>query len=373
MTRQVEHQLVRTLEAAAGRAPTPEPGLLDQLERRSRRRRQRAQVALAGAAVLAVVAGSAVALGLSQPSGQSATLAPAGPSTERSTEPGPKGVGVPVEPIEKLWPDAVHNIPNRLPGGEKFRPQTMADDHTVLVSIDAGFENAGELWAYDLTDKTARKVTTVRKSKNTTIFASNFTVGEGHVVWWTSGVDEGKPVTEVWGAPLAGGAAYRVGKVNSGSGVQQMAIAISGQKVFWSLRDGGVYQAPLSGGEAKLIDGTQKFGLVQYPWVGSPVPKLESYSGEAPDALDYRTLRNLETGEERTAAARDGSWTCRVQWCVGSMNDSGFVQRRDGTGRREIGGMIGSTEYGIQPTRDRLASIRGLMADRRRVGVEEMP
>jgi hypothetical protein len=356
MTRQVEHELVRTLEAAAGRAPTPAPDLLAQVERRRQRRQQHAQITLAGAAVLAVVAGSAVALDATGPSGGSTTVTAAGPSVEVPTKGGPADLAV--EPIEKLWPDAVHNVPDRLPDGRKFRPQTMVDERTVLVSVDARFENVGELWQYDIQDRTARKVTTVRTPKDATIFASNFTIGDGYVVWWIAHPDMWRNSIELWAAPLAGGEAHLVARVRAKGGVEGL-IAVEGKEVFWSLSGGGVYRAPLSGGAAGMIDGTEEFGLVDWPWIGSPLRSRASWSGSPPDEIAYQTLRNLQTGEERIATERDGQWTCRVRWCVGTTDGGGAVQRRDGTGGREVGSVMTSVSYGNQPARDRFVLVEG--------------
>ncbi|MEQ7127125.1 hypothetical protein ABN034_21630 [Actinopolymorpha sp. B11F2] len=355
MTRRIEHELVTTLESAAGRAPRPEPGLLDQLERRHRRRRQRGQIFLATGAVLAVAGGSAALFGTPGASGGDTTLTPADPPADLpAAGSGKVRREAPTsEPVEKIWPAAVHDVPDRLADGRKFRPQTMVDDRTVLVSVDAGFENVGELWLYDIQDRTARKVTTVRTPKDATIFASNFTVGEGHVVWWIAHPDMGLPSVELWAAPLAGGEAHLVGRVHAKGGVEG-DIAITDGQVMWSHSGGGVYQAPLAaGGEAELIEGTDDFGLVDWPWVGTPVRSRQSWSGSMPDEITYRTLRNLQTGEERIATERDGLWTCRVQWCVGATDDGGAVQRRDGTGHREVGSVMTSVTYGNQPARDR--------------------
>ncbi|GAA2755848.1 hypothetical protein [Actinopolymorpha rutila] len=359
MTRQVENQLVRSLEAAAGRAPAPEPGLLNHLERKGRRRQQRAQVALAGGAALAVIAGSAVALNVREEPGNT-NLAPAGVPAAATKKPDPAPNNPAAKPIEQLWPGAVHSIPNRLPDGRKFRPQTMVDSHTVLISVDAGFEQAGELRLYDLTNRTSRKVTTVPTPKNARIFASDFTVGEGHVAWWTASDDNGQTSIELWAAPLAGGDTYRVAQVYAEDGVQPMSVTIDNGEVYWSLKKGGVYQAPLSGGDAELLKGTEKSALVQWPWVGSPLQKTMLPSGtDVPDEVAYETLRNVKTGEVRTAAKRSGVWTCRVQWCVGYSKEGGAAQRRDGTGRRELDAVRTSLGFGIQPARDRFVLLPG--------------
>ncbi|WP_020579305.1 hypothetical protein [Actinopolymorpha alba] len=347
--RRLENELVTTLERAAGRAPMPEPGFLDQLERRYKRKR-RSRVAAVAAATALVVTGSAVGLGLLGGSGVTSTLAPAG---QPASPPARQAVTGGIEPVEKVWPAAVHTIPNRLPDGRKFQPQTMIDDQTVLVSAQSSFEKAKELWAYDIVAKTARKVTDISTPADAKIFASNFTIGEGHVAWWLGRSSGRKHSIELWAAPLAGGEAHRVATLSKGAGVEK--IQVIDQKVVWSVGGGGVYEAPLSGGDATLIPGTTKFALVAWPWVGSPVTKRESWSGAPPDAIVHRTLRNLKTGEERVATDRDGAWTCAVRWCQGQV-DGTFIQRRDGSQRRHVG--LEMTERG--PAADRF----GLAYDR---------
>ncbi len=35
--------------------------------------------------------------------------------------------------IERVWPQAVHKLPSRLPNGRLFTPELFLDDHTVLA------------------------------------------------------------------------------------------------------------------------------------------------------------------------------------------------------------------------------------------------
>jgi hypothetical protein len=335
MTTPLEDELVRTLEAAAQHAPSPEPHLVYLVENRRRRRQRRTQVTIAAAAVVALIGGLAVAVDALRTSQTSQIVAPVsgpsaiGPALPSRTKPAAKPA-----PVDKVWPDAVHEIPDRLPNGTKFQPQTMVDQHTVLVSVESSFEKTSELWLYDIEAGTARKVTSVPTPGGTSIFASNFTVGEGHVVWWLARKSVGLRAIEVWTAPRAGGAATRVTNLWTSDAVDRLAVGP--QHVVWSMSGGGVYQAPLDGGEATLIAETEEFGIVSWPWIGSPLPSDPGPHEPEPAEVGYRTLRNLETGEERVADAREGWWTCAVTWCVGQRGNSWVAEHRDGTHRWDL-------------------------------------
>jgi hypothetical protein len=333
MTTQLERDLVRTLETAAGRSPIPPADLVAQVDRRHRRRRQRSRAAIAATvAVCALATGSTWGLGVLPHSGSDATLQP---SRDRPAK------AYPTAPVEELWPQAVHDIGNRLPNGKKFVPRTFVDEHTVLVSVQAGFERAGELWVYDISAGTAHKVTTIVSTDDTTIFASGFTIGDGHVAWWTSRENEdGESEDELWTAPLTGGQAHLAVRLSPEHSLNGLALADG--HVYWSVAGGGVYRAPRGGG-TELVDGTDGFAIVAWPWIGSPGPRSSDQGDTVrswpttKDEVTYQRLRNLETGEERDATDRDGQWVCLTTWCLGIDDDMRSIgQRRDGTGRHTL-------------------------------------
>ncbi len=345
MTAPLERDLVQTLEAAASSAPVPPVDLLQQVDRRRRHRQQRSKVVLVATAATCVLAGTAWGFGVL-------------PSTDQHTviEPSRRAPGTPLSaaPVEKLWPQAVHRIGNRLPDGRKFLPRTFVDERTLLVSVQASFEKAGELRLYDLDAGTTRKVTDIRTPDDATIFPSDFTLGDGHVAWWISREGEnGKSSVELWAVPLAGATAHRVTSLATSDSVEALAVA-AGQ-VHWSLEHGGVYQAPLSGGDAALIDGTKDYAIVSWPWIGSPVPSFDGSDSELTSKVSYQTLRNVQTGEETIAEDRDGLWACRIHWCIGTVDESSVAERRDRTSRQSVPGYIDpATQFGgALPARDR--------------------
>ncbi|REE96186.1 hypothetical protein [Thermomonospora umbrina] len=385
MTDELTDLLRETLRGAAGDAPAPEHDLLDRVERRHRARRRR-RTGAAAAAMAVVLCGSGVI---------ATTLGPGSeaPSpTAAAATPGPltKAVlGDPV-PAEELWPDAVRTTSNKLPDGRRFHPITLLNDTTLLVSTEAGFEVTDELLAYDLETRSSTLITKVPVPAESVIYASDFTVGDGHVAWWFQHGEGADAVIEIATAPLAGGGALRKVTVPAGEdegGVSRLAVG--GGRVYWTLdaRGGpqdGVYSAPLAGGAATVVPGTAGHEILTWPWTGTPVRNertergtgvVEFRSGEGrPATIQYRTLRNLGDGTTRRAvlAKPQASWTCGITWCLGEsadvetadddestryVNAESYAQRRDGTGGRVLPGFAGPQMMGDLPAYDRFLPI----------------
>ncbi|GLY73461.1 hypothetical protein Airi01_017280 [Actinoallomurus iriomotensis] len=288
-----------------------------------RRPRAYPRVALAAAAVVvamggATVAGRALLTGTHAPGTANGTASPALHRLKETAVP----------PMEKVWPKAIHRVPDTLPNRRKFLPLTFLDAHTLLVSTDSSFEKADALYAYDLREHTTRRIATVVTPPKTKLFASGFSTGDGYVAWYLAG-DYG---TEIWAAPLAGGAARLVSRADT---PVPTALAIDGGKVLWSVgKTGGVFRAPVTGGATEKVPGTRGTYILQWPWVGAPAAVLPPNTG----VTGFANVRNVVTGETRTARLTDGAaWSCGVTWCVG--RDSHLVseaQRRDGSGRQAI-------------------------------------
>lgn len=326
----VEDALQRTLERYAEKAPAPAADLVGQVETRYRRRR-RARTTGAVTA-MALVLGGAV-FGLGQDDGgttvlqRPGTAAPPPASSEEGAE-----SPFEITPVERLWPEAVHRIPARLPNGTEISPQALIDGRTVLVNAWGGFEKASALYAYDLGTRKATKITDVVTPPGTEIFASGFAVGDGRVVWYTR---SGRTGT-IWSAPLGGGKAVKAveqvpSKIHDGT------LAVSGGRIRWSASPGGVYTAPLSGGPAEPVPGTRKGRLVQWPWATGPAGAPQ---GGDRARITGRELRNLETGKKRvsTFTVGDANWTCWITWCSASGSHS--VVERDGTGAVRLPGHL---------------------------------
>jgi hypothetical protein len=349
MTEQLEEALSRTLDHAAARAPVPPGDLLSRVESGHRKRRNVRLAVSAGGLTAACAAVLSVTLVVQNLSGTAEQAAP-GPVTAGpvKTDPQPSSTLPPqakAVPIEKLWPKAVHRISNELPDGRSFIPMTLADDQTLLVVVESSFEKANELLAYDLKTKAVRKITDVVTPAKATVFASNFTVGDGQVIWYTM-VEN---TSQIWTAPVSGGPAF---KVTEAPGSPKF-LAVADGKAFWSLEelDGGLFQAPLTGGSAARVPGTAHEHILSWPWVASPGPKFPTDPIE--NQVVNRKARNLQTGETRTTKiSAPGLWSCGLSWCYGT-DVKGVVRAelRDGTLSRTVN--ISSNADSAAPSLDR--------------------
>jgi hypothetical protein len=330
MNDELDRTLRGTLASAAREAPAVPPGLPAQVEAGYRRRRNRRTGAAALA--VAVVLGGTGAVGAAVRSGEGAApVATAGKLKKVSLA----GLGTPVK-VRERWPDAIRDIPSELPNGSALHPITMLDGDTLLASSTSSFEKTDKLWAYDLKARKASAVTDVVVPKDSTTFASDFTVGGGWVVWWLARGKGGAATVEIWGAPVQGGPARKItGMADAGLST----LLIDGGDVVWAMKT-GVYKAPLTGGVPRKLPGSEGFQVVSWPWIGSPA------QGERLGDVQYESLRNVRTGErvEATLAPYKGAWSCSVTWCVGNAA-SGVtyhgeppmaVQRRDGKAGRSL-------------------------------------
>ncbi len=142
----------------------------------------------------------------------------------------------------------------------------MLDGDTLLASSTSSFEKTDQLWAYDLKAGRATALTDVVVPKDSTTFASDFTVGGGWVVWWLAHGNGSTRTVDIWGAPVQGGPARKITGMDD-AGLS--ALLIDGGDVVWAMKT-GVYKAPLTGGAPQKLPGTEGFQIVSWPWIGSP-------------------------------------------------------------------------------------------------------
>lgn len=330
MTDELDRALRGTLATAARKAPDTGPDLLERVTagHRVRRRRRASAAALA----VALIVGGTGAAGVTLRSGDGTPGVAAGGELTRVslTE-----LGEPVK-VRERWPAAVRSIPADLPDGSPLHPITLTDGDTLLAATTSSFERTDRLWAFDLGTREARVIADVSVPRRSTTYPSDFTVGEGQIVWWLSYTSDDGDVAEIWAAPVAGGAAR---KVTGMPGTSLSKLTIAGRDVVWSTGD-GVYKAPLSGGSAQKIPGTEGYQIVAWPWIGAPASVKES--GD----VKFRSLRDVRTGERRKAAlgSFQGAWACAVTWCLGTpmsgaappRDPATAVQRRDGRAGRTL-------------------------------------
>ncbi|MFG2085903.1 MULTISPECIES: hypothetical protein [unclassified Spirillospora] len=319
------------LTTAAREAPEVEPDLLERVERRHRRRRRRRTSAAALA--VAVILGGTGAAGVAARSGEE----PPPAATAGDLRPVSRSdLGVPVK-VRERWPDAVRSVPGELPNGRTLHPATLLDGGTLVGATWSSLQLPDRLWSYDLDTRKATVITDVVVPEGSKIYASDITVGQGQVIWWLSYRVDGRDTVEIWGAPVAGGAAH---KIIGMPGASLSTLLIDGGTIVWGMGD-GVYEAPLSGGAPEKIPGTGGFDIVSWPWIGSLASHEDKVGG-----IRYRSLWNVRTGERREAGLTPfkGAWSCGVTWCVGDpaagVTDRGdmvtAVQRRDGKAGRTL-------------------------------------
>ncbi|TDD79109.1 hypothetical protein E1293_24365 [Actinomadura darangshiensis] len=329
MTDELGRALRGTLTTAAGEAPAVPPGLLDQVEAGHRRRR-RLRVSATALAV-AVILGGTGAAGAVLRSGDEPPAA-AKPGKLRPVA--AAELGKPIK-VRDRWPDAVRSLPRKLPNGRPLQPIALVGEDTLIGSTTSSGV-ADRLWAYDLKAGKATVVTRVDTPR--TSYDTTFVAGGGHIAWALARKTGGRTVVEIWAVPMAGGEARKVAEAGSPTS----GLVIDGGNAVWET-DEGVYKAPLAGGATEKIPGTKGFGIVSWPWLGSPGAPVDKVG-----AVRFRNLWNVRTGERRTAvlAPIDGRWSCGVTWCVGSPADKtvhrgawpNAVQRRDGKDGRSLPG-----------------------------------
>ncbi|MEV0418229.1 TolB family protein [Streptosporangium canum] len=300
----LEDKLSRVLSGAADRAPQASAGLTAAVKARHHRRRARAAAVLAAAAVVVVAGGAGTAV-----SALRATAAPQ-PATGATGEATPSAGELP-PPIEKVWPQAVHKIPAKLPDGRAYYPQLLLDDRTLLVMTGVPDGNRQFLWSYDLVTGEPMKIAEIPPTKGSAIFADDVAAGGGDIVWWASYKEAGGPrVARIWTVPAAGGRPRPVTDVPLGNVMKEghiNGLTVAGSDVVFAYEKGGVYRVPLSGGRPQPVKGAERHHVLQWPWVGV-------HHGKA----IFSELLNAETGERRDAVLKAGEEVrCGVERCAG--------------------------------------------------------
>ncbi|GAA0419234.1 hypothetical protein Acor_28920 [Acrocarpospora corrugata] len=269
-------------------------------------------------------------------------------------------VGVPglPPPPSEVWPEAVHELPLRLPDGNPYQPILFLDRDRMLIKVEAGL-----LASYDLRTGEVKDLVRLRKE----IRASGFAVGSGAIVWWTSRRDRDGQVVDIWTAPITGGkAAVRASARPDGlvkdprlqvlsSALVSMdsfsGLSVAGGNIYWSSVNAGLWRLPLAGGAPPApVPGTAGYHLLSYPWMGRPdewgrpLPPGQATPGDTNRPV-FGDLLNIETGETSTAVIPPDthSWTCGLTRCMGPLpgnsGENGAAQSRDGSAQRRLPSM----------------------------------
>ncbi|WP_214102852.1 TolB family protein [Acrocarpospora catenulata] len=326
MNGNLEDRIRSTLGHAATRAPRAPGGLATVVVSRSRRRRLRAQALTSAVAVAVVAIGVGVVIRGPGP----VTVEPASPSeavASPATEPKPWTPAT--ETVEQVWPDAVWRMPRKLAGDVEARPRVFLDDRTLLLETWESHEKVDAIYAYDLVDGTSRKIASISTPKG--VFASGFTPGSGRIIWMT--YESGN--MRLWSVPVEGGAPSEIHTDPPIRGISDH-LAIVGDRIVFSMADGGVYTLPLDGGTATALPNGAGLHLLRWPWAGTPGHRTPN--GE----IAFQRLTNVETGESALAAANPGEIMvrCGITMCSGIRpgGSTGFARLRDGTQDRDLPG-----------------------------------
>ena len=288
----------------------------DGRRRRRTRRMLECGAVVAAVAVIVAVAGAVGTHGILANRGGS-PLGSAGHGVLQRPKP------VHASPVDRVWPEAVHRVPDTLPDGRAYRPWTLVDGHTMVITAHSGAGKANTVYAYDLRTREAKRLAEVSG-------AQGFTAGSGSVVWWriTGGA------AEIWAVPASGGTAHRVA-LQRGVGQGLSRVVVDGGDVVWSVEGtGGVYRAPLTGGTPQPVPGSAGMHILAWPWIGTPY----GIEGVGEKKVIFEHLLNTRTGERRAAdlTDRDG-WGCGVTWCIGGGRaGASEAQRRDGSRRHAV-------------------------------------
>ncbi|GGT45172.1 TolB family protein [Nonomuraea spiralis] len=318
----LEDKLSRALSGAAHRAPQAPAGLVTTVKTRHRRRRARTAAVRAAAAVVLVAGGTGTAVSAL---GTAAEPPPAASATGGAEPPADR---IP-PPVEKVWPQAVHKIPAKLPDGRAYEPQLLLDDRTLLVMTGVTDGKRQFLWTYDLVTGQPRQIAEIPPTKGSAIFADDVAAGGGNIVWWASYKEPGGArVARIWTVPAAGGRPRPVTDVPLGNVMKQghiNGLTVTGADVAFAYEKGGVYRVPLSGGTPQPVQGAERHQILRWPWVGVHRKKAV-----------FRELLNVETGERRDAVVKaDEEVRCDVDRCAGVAvrYETVKVERRDRSGK----------------------------------------
>lgn len=335
---ELEETISRTLGHAAERAPRQPGALAARVEGRYRRRRARTRAVLAVAAA-AVVATAGVVLADGE--GRD-PAAPASAVAETRQGIALSALARRPEIVRMAWPKAVTEIPGKLGDGREFFPVSFIDDTTLLVETWKSGERARRdssfppdaLYAYDLRSARTRKIVELPEQ------SSGFTLSDGKIIWWAQSDGIGR----FYSVPVSGGrpaliATHKLGRTIGDSDVAKLQVV--GDKVVFSLRSGGVFSVPLSGGWVEQVPGSDGKQLLSWPWAGNTIEVLLTGTdiGTIMQSVGFDRIRNLETGREDLAILRSGetSAQCGVSSCMVRKADGGLViRRRDGSAERRL-------------------------------------
>ncbi|MFC7647225.1 hypothetical protein ACFQX6_46905 [Streptosporangium lutulentum] len=146
-------------------------------------------------------------------------------------------------------------------------------------------------------------------------------------------VDGGR-VTEFWSVPISGGRPTAVDTAAPVKGGGDR-LTVVGDKLAFSVLEGGVFTVPLGGGTVEPVAGAGRHHILRWPWVGTPGEYTPNHE------TSFEDLLNVETGETSKAVVRPGEQDvrCGVTTCIGNRSEGpSFHRLRDGSQERDLPG-----------------------------------
>ncbi|MFD1544246.1 hypothetical protein [Nonomuraea guangzhouensis] len=255
-----------------------------------------------------------------------------------------------LRPAAEVWPSAVTTIPAKAADGSTYRPVTAMSATELLLRADKSPLEGLRLEVYDTA---RRKATVLGKIPDVRAysFPQGIELGPTYILWWATALNAHDAV-DLWVLPRTGGTAAKVARI-SVPPTSIDRIGVSGDRVVWSVKKGGLYSVPISGGPARAMPGTDGLHLVSWPWADD--------TGQAVDRqANQRVLVNLETGKRTPLRAPQGvkQMRCAPTWCVGMQGEHAMAWRRDGGRPQPLRGALNAMFSQIR--RDRFVNTTGL-------------
>lgn len=241
------------------------------------------------------------------------------------------------KPLRDLWPDAIVELPLRLPDGRRYSVKAaLGGDAYLVVPRD----ERGPYLPVVLDARTgaARELATAPASGYTAYEQAGLYLTEHHIAWVVAAQETGGARHhEVWSAPRDGGAAVR--RARFGPDDMTVSVAEVGGIFYASVEAaagvGAVYRIP-DGGQPQKLAGSEGYALRYGPWA------VRRSAGSTETKAWRRTVApvepphfwNVATGERLTARALDGVTMlgCTPRLCVGQAAESLVSYGIDGSG-----------------------------------------
>lgn len=238
-----------------------------------------------------------------------------------ATGPSPTRTGA-LRPVAEVWPSAVTTIPARAADGSTYQPLTAMSATELLLRADKSPQEGFRLEVYDTA---RRKATALGKIPNVRAysFPQGIELGPTYILWWATVLNAHNAV-DLWVLPRSGGTAAKVARITVPP-ISIDRIGVSRDRVVWSVKKGGLYSVPITGGTARAMPGTDGLHLVSWPWAAD--------TGQAIDQqVNQRVLVNLETGKRTPLRAPKGvkRMRCAPTWCLDIQGEHAVAWRRDG-------------------------------------------